>query len=306
MPRRVADLHRTAFVTGASAGLGQAIAARLLADGVRVWGTARDASRLTGGGDGSLRSLGSSPSLLHAFAPEPVPPAGQTLEIAPVRLDLGDAEGAVRAFEEAAREAGGFDLVVNNAGYGVFGEFAAVEPGVWAGQVEAMLVTSLRLSHAAYGAMRARGRGCLVNVSSMAVEFPLPFMSGYNVAKAGLAALSESLIFESRGSPVTVIDFRPGDYKTSFNQAMVTPASVPPSAPRPERLGRAWAALEANLAAAPAPSRAAADLRRAILRNRSAVVRSGSLFQARVAPRLARWAPVAAVRWASARYFGSA
>jgi short-subunit dehydrogenase len=131
-------------------------------------------------------------------------------------------------------------------------------------------------------------------------------MSGYNVAKAGLAALSDSLIFESRGTPVTVIDFRPGDYKTTFNQAMVTTASVPPSAPRPERLGRAWAALEANVEAAPAPAAAAADLRRAVLRNRSAVIRSGTFFQARVAPQLARWAPAAAVRWATARYFGSA
>jgi NAD(P)-dependent dehydrogenase (short-subunit alcohol dehydrogenase family) len=306
MPRRVADLHRTAFVTGASAGLGQAIAAMLLADGVRVWGTSRDAARLAGGGHGSLRSLGSSPSLLHAFASEPVPPARQSLGVVAVEMDLRDGRGAIRAFEDAAREADGFDLVINNAGYGVFGEFAEVEPDVWAGQVEAMLGTSLRLSHAAYGAMRARGRGCLVNVSSLAVEFPLPFMSGYNAAKAGLAALSDSLIFESRGSPVTVIDFRPGDYKTTFNQAMVTTASVPPSAPRPERLGRAWTVLEANLEAAPAPRAAAADLRRAILRNRSAVVRSGSLFQARVAPLLARWAPAAAVRWATARYFGSA
>ncbi len=306
MGRRVADLHRTAFVTGASGGLGRAIAAMLLADGVRVWGTARDQARLAGAGDGSLRSLGSSPSLLHAVASGSIPPASPTLRFVPVQMDLRDATGAVGAFEEAARSAGGFDLVINNAGYGVFGEFGALDAEIWAGQVEAMLVTSLRLSHAAYRGMRDRGRGCLVNVSSLAVEFPLPFMSGYNVAKAGLAALSESLIFESLGSAVTVIDFRPGDYKTSFNQAMVTVSSAPESAPQAERLGRAWGVLEANLESAPAPARAAADLRRAILRNRSAVVRSGSVFQARVAPFLARWAPAAAVRWATARYFGSA
>lgn len=305
MARRVADLHRTAFVTGASAGLGHAFAEMLLTEGVRVWGTARDKARIGTGAGKPLRSLGSPSEGLHAVASGFARPGSDSLGIVPVQMDLNDAAGSVKAFSDAARDAGGFDLVINNAGYGIFGEFEAVEADMWAGQVEAMLGTSLRISHAAYGEMRGRGRGCLVNISSLAVEFPLPFMSGYNVAKAGLAALSESLIFESRGSPVTVIDFRPGDYRTSFNQAMAHAASAPESVPASDRLARAWTALEANLAAAPAPAAAAAALRRALLRNRSGVVRAGSIFQARVAPLLARWAPAGAVRWATARYYGS-
>ena len=84
-----------------------------------------------------------------------------------------------------------------------------------------MLNATMRLSHAALRRMRERQRGCLVNISSLAVEFPLPFMSAYNVAKAGLSALTESLIVETRGTAINVIDFRPGDFRTDFNQAML-------------------------------------------------------------------------------------
>jgi NAD(P)-dependent dehydrogenase (short-subunit alcohol dehydrogenase family) len=274
MSRRVSDLHRTAFVTGASSGLGRAFAEMLLGDGVRVWGTSRDPAR--------LRSAGPLPQL------NPVP------------LDLGDPAAAEAAYRRAASEAGGFGLVVNNAGFGVFGEFDALGFDLWRGQVDALLLGTARLAHAAYGDLRARGRGCLVNVSSLAVDFPLPFMSGYNVAKAGLSALSASLAQEAAGGAVTVIDFRPGDYRTGFNDAMRPGAGMADGA----RTAPALARLDALMAAAPGPERAAADLRRAVLRDRSGVVRSGGFFQARAAPLLARLAPAGLVSRALARYFG--
>jgi short-subunit dehydrogenase len=271
MSRLLSSRYRTAFVTGASSGLGRCFAEMLLGEGVRVWGTARDPSRLAGLGPGNFTA---------------------------VALDLADRAGAQAAWSRAAAEAGGaFDLVVANAGYGVFGEFAATGWAVWQAQLEAMLGTHLAVVHAAYGAMRAQGRGCLVNVSSLAAEFPLPFMSGYNVAKAGLSALSESLLFESRGTEVRIVDFRPGDYRTAFNQAMQIPTTSASTA-------RAWGVLDAMLRSAPPPARAAADLRRALRRGRRGIVRSGSFFQARVAPLAARVLPAAAMRAASARYFG--
>ncbi len=270
---RLNQLHGTAFVSGASKGLGKAFTGMLLGEGVRVWGSSRDPSRL---GDLS---------------------AGHAGAFFPVTLDLADRAGAIRAFGAASSAAGGgFDLVINNAGYGVFGEFAAVESAVWRKQIEEMLGTVLDLSHAAFRSMRARGKGCLVHISSIAAEFPIPYMSGYNVAKAGLSALSESLMFESRASGITVIDFRPGDYKTEFNGAMQTDSTS-------EASRRARVALEATFAASPAPERAARDLRRAIAANRSCVVRSGSLFQARIAPLLARVCPAQVMRWGTARYF---
>lgn len=274
----LAARYPTAFVTGASAGLGRAFAEMLLTEGVRVWGTARDAARLT--------------TLATAY------PALFT----PVVLDLADTAATGAAFARSARAAdGAFALVINNAGYGVFGEFEATEFAVWQRQLDLMVTATLRIAHDALHGMRARGRGCIVNVASLATEFPLPFMSGYNVAKAALSAFSESLIVETAGTGISVIDFRPGDFRTDFNQAMQT-ASSAATALNP-RATRAWEALEAHLRAAPPPSVAASDLRRALLRGRSGTVRSGTWFQARIAPLFARAVPASWRRAFAARYF---
>lgn len=276
----LSTLYSTAFVTGASAGLGRAFAAMLLAEGVKVWGTARDPARLA--------ELAAHPGFT------------------PVAFDLADAAAAEAAFARAAAEAGGaFDLVINNAGYGRLGPFAEMEFAAWQAQVDAMLVTTARLAHAALRGLRARpgpARGALVHVTSLAVEFPLPFMAGYNVAKAGLAALSESLLVETAGTGLSVIDFRPGDYQTDFNHVMQSHTVLPADE---ARLTRVWRTLEANLHAGPAPAQAAQDLRRALARRRRGVVRSGTFFQARLAPLLARLAPLALRRAIAARYFGA-
>jgi len=273
----ISSRYRRAFVTGASGGLGLAFSRMLLAEGIHVTGTSRDIGRL-------------KPLTKHdAFTP--------------VALDLGDPVRAESVFAEAAGDAG-FDLVINNAGFGLFAPFASTPYEVWQSQLDALLGTSARLSHAALRGMLARGRGCLVNVSSLAVEFPLPFMSGYNMAKAGLSALSESLIFETKGTPVIVIDFRPGDYRTAFNQAMQPTAVV--STINDPCLERTWRALEAHLETSPLPVAAARDLRRALMKGRSGTVRSGSLFQARVAPFFARLIPAGLRRAMIARYQGAA
>jgi short-subunit dehydrogenase len=274
---KLGDHYRTALVTGASAGLGRAVAEMLLDEGVGVWGTARDPARL------------------------PVR-AGLT----PVALDL-DADASVdAAFQKADCDAGGFDLAVNNAGYGLYGPFVARDFDDWRRQLDAMLGRTLRLSHLVLRGMLARNRGAMVNVSSLAVDFPLPFMSGYNVVKAGLAAFSESLMVEVAGTGVIVIDFRPGDYRTNFNQTMQANSGIhfPHEALPADRPRRAWAMIEKNIETAPLPARAAADLRRALRRHRSCTVRSGSLFQAWFAPLLARMVPLCLRRAATARYFG--
>ncbi len=275
--KTLSSRYRHAFITGASGGLGLAFAKMLLAEGIRVTGTARDVARLA------------------ALAKD--------ARFTPLALDLADAAVAERAFREAevAAGEGGFDLVINNAGYGLFGAFTGVDFVVWQAQVDALLGATARLSHAGLRSMLPRKRGTLVNVSSLAVEFPLPFMSGYNMAKAGLSALSESLIFETRGTGVTVIDLRPGDYRTAFNQAMQPTAHLKASDPR---LASAWRELESHLATAPLAVAAARDLRRALLRGCSGTVRSGSFFQARIAPFFSRLAPARVRRAIIARYQG--
>ncbi|MEO7598867.1 MAG: SDR family NAD(P)-dependent oxidoreductase [Opitutus sp.] len=279
MSPRLAELYPNAFVTGASAGLGRAFAIMLLGEGVRVWGTARDVGRLTA-------IAGRFPAIFT-----------------PVALDLGEPFAAEAAFRRAANSAGGaFDLVVNNAGYGVFGMFHEVDYDSWQKQLDAMVGTTFRLTHAALQGMHGRNRGCVLNVSSLAAEFPLPFMAGYNVAKSALSALSESLIVETRGTGIKVIDFRPGDYLTDFNRTMLT--TSPAGHASGPLTTTAWNALEAHRAASPSVEMAARDFRRALLGAKSGVVRSGSFFQARVAPLFARLLPSSMLRRISDRYYG--
>jgi short-subunit dehydrogenase len=274
---RLTILHRTALVTGASTGLGRAMAEMLLDGGLRVWGTARDPGRL------------------------PVRPG-----FTAIAMDLDSDASVDAAIAEAEQQSGGLDLVINNAGYGVFGSFAGQDFAMWQGQIEAMLVRTMRLSHLALRPMFARNRGTLVNVSSLAAEFPIPFMSGYNVVKSGLAAFSESMMIEVARTRVIVIDFRPGDYRTGFNQTMqaISENNLTPGAVPPDRRQRAWRVIDANVRTAPLPTRAVADLRRALASNRSGTVRSGSFFQAHLAPFLVRFIPLRLRRAATALYFG--
>jgi short-subunit dehydrogenase len=272
---RVSELHRTAFVTGASTGLGRAFAGMLLAEGVKVWGTSRDVARLA-----------------EMAAAHPG-------NFTPVALDLRDATAALAAFRAAETDAGGFDVVVNNAGYGAFGGFAEADFADWRAQLEVMLVNTAALTHAALPGMLDCARGALVNISSLAAEFPLPYQPAYNVAKAGLSALSESLMIETRGTGVIVLDVRPGDYRTDFEGAVARlPGSDTP------RASRAWSAFAGMMRSGPHPDHAAAALRRALLRNRSGTVRTGRFFQAVAGPLLARFAPQALSRAIQARYFG--
>jgi short-subunit dehydrogenase len=267
-----------AFVTGASSGLGAAFAERLLMEGVEVWGTARDAARL-----GELVKRGEGK--FHAVA-----------------LNLSDGDTVERAFLSAQAEAGGgFDLLVNNAGYGVFAPVEAQPFAVWAEQLDGMLTQTVRLALLALPAMRASGRGAIVNVSSLAVEFPIPGMSGYNAAKAGLSAWSASLAYELAGSGVAVIDFRPGDFRTPFNTAVVQAPGA--DAPREERWARVWRRFEQMHEIAPTVEVAAGDLAKALRRGRSGVVRTGSFFQARLAPFVARLGSERLRRAVQARYF---
>ena len=267
--------YRTAFVTGASTGLGRAFTDLLLAGGVEVWGTSRDLSRLP------------ARTGFHAVA-----------------LELGDGPAAERAYFAADQAAGGFDLVINNAGFGAFGSFAHTDFAVWEEQLRMMLVNTARLSHAALRGMLARRRGALVNISSLAAEFGLPYQAAYNMTKAGLSALNESLMYEVKGTGVIVIDFRPGDYHTDFEGSVRRPAQAGADPGQTDRMARVWRSFTTLMQSGPPPAQAAAALEAALLRGRSGTVRSGRFFQAVLAPFLTRFGSLALKRSIQERYFG--
>jgi len=241
---------------------------------------------------------------LGVWAPPAIRALPARAGFTPVALDLDADASVAAAFQKADGDAGGFDSSSTTPA------MACTEPS-W----NATLPTgsgSLTPCWAARcgcrtscAGMLARNRGAVVNVSSLAVDFPLPFMSGYNVVKAGLAAFSESMMIEVAGTSVIVIDFRPGDYRTRFNQTMQARSGIhpPTEAPAADRRRRAWTMLEENIdrrlrdtrggrSASGAP--ASPQLHRQV----------GTFFQAWLAPLLARLVPLGLRRAATARYFG--
>ena len=86
-------------------------------------------------------------------------------------------------------------------------------------QIDVLLAAPIRLCRAFAPKMADRGSGGIVNVSSIAGMFPLPYMPLYNAAKAGLSAFSASLALEYKAVPF-VTDFRLGDFRTNFNEAV--------------------------------------------------------------------------------------
>jgi len=263
----------------------------LLDEGVHVWGTARGHRPFLFG-----EPLVGGSSAKGERSPHP--------NFTPVVLDLADGEAAQRAFNEAAAEAGegGFDIVINNAGYSVFGNFAETDFTHWQAQLEVMLVNTARLAHAALRSWHERGNqpAALVNVSSLAAEFPLPFQAGYNVVKSGLSALTESLIVETAGTDVMVIDLRPGDYRTNFESSVIRPNACADAA----STQAAWGGFAAMMGSGPPPEHAARCLRRALFRRRSGTLRCGRFFQVVLAPFLVRFASLGLKRRVQALYFG--
>jgi NAD(P)-dependent dehydrogenase (short-subunit alcohol dehydrogenase family) len=264
----LAQRYPKALVTGVTSGLGQAFCKRLLAEGVEVWGTSRDAARIQ-----------AQPGL-H-----------------PCTLDLARPDSLQQLLEQLEPVMPELSLLINNAGSGTFGPVKELPPEALAREFEVLVQGPVQLIRALAPHLLKQRQAAVVNVTSLARDFPLPYFASYNAAKAALSNFSRSLQLEWQGTGLSVIDFMPGDYRTRFNEAATRPQTQDP------RACAAWAAIERHLQAAPGPDKAAEDLCRALLKGRSGVVVSGDFFQARVAPLLARGVPWSVVRWAICRYY---
>jgi NADP-dependent 3-hydroxy acid dehydrogenase YdfG len=224
---------RVAVVSGASRGIGRATALRLAAVGARVALLARSAD--------ALAALAQEIGAAHGVGAAAALPCD-------VR-DLG-AVAAVAA-QAAERLGAAPDILVNNAGTFPLAAVEATTPAEFAETLEANLVAPFALAHALLPGMRARGRGHLVTVGSIADRNAFPENGAYAASKFGLRGLHEVLRAELRGSGVRATLVSPGPVDTSIWDA-IDPDTRPGFTPRSGML-TAHAVADAIVYAVTAP-----------------------------------------------------
>ncbi|GIH66777.1 SDR family NAD(P)-dependent oxidoreductase [Microbispora siamensis] len=209
---------RTWFVTGASRGFGNVWTRAALRRGDRVVATARDVSTLK--------------PLADEFGDA----------VLPLTLDVTDREAAFTAVARAAERFGGIDVAVNNAGYGLFGAVEEVTEAQARAQLETNLLGALWVTQAVLPGMRERGRGHILQVSSIGGVAAFPMLGLYNASKWGLEAFSESLAQEvaPHGIKVTIIE--PGPYGTDWSGSSAVHAEPLPAYEHVREARRAAAA----------------------------------------------------------------
>jgi NAD(P)-dependent dehydrogenase (short-subunit alcohol dehydrogenase family) len=183
-------------VTGANRGIGLETALELAAAGYDVIGTARSSDR--------------AQALLDAAGTR-----GLTLRA--VLLDVADAASTERGFAEIAELTGGGPwAVVNNAGFAQAGTVEDVDDAAARYQLEVNLVAPARIARLVLPAMRERGEGRIVNMSSIAGRLSLPLLGWYCASKHGLEALTDALRMEVARYGVTVVLVEPGSFGTGI------------------------------------------------------------------------------------------
>jgi 3-oxoacyl-[acyl-carrier protein] reductase len=182
-----------AVVTGGSRGIGLAIAEALTSKGARVVVTGRDRPHL----DAAVAKLGDRGRALQA--------------------DVTSADDAARAVNLAVEQFGGLDVLVNNAGVGIFGNVADLPLDDWRLILETNLTGAFYCSRAAIPHLKRRGGGWIINISSLAGNNPFAGGAAYCASKAGLNAFSEALMQEVRYDNIRVSYIMPGSVATGFS-----------------------------------------------------------------------------------------
>lgn len=193
---------RSAFITGGASGLGLALAEALARGGWRL----------------GLFDLAAA--RLEAVAPQ-LRAAGA--EVRTWAGDVADEAAVCAAIGQFAQQSPGLDLLVNNAGVAVAGGIAATSARDWRWIVDINLLGVVHGCRAAAPLMRARRSGLILNVASSAGFAAMPQMAAYNVTKAGVVTLSESIAAELADDGVQVTVAMPGFFRTNLLDSMRAP-----------------------------------------------------------------------------------
>lgn len=230
-------MAQTILVTGASSGIGAAIATRLATRGDRVFGTSRSG--------------------------EAGPHGPTDKRIGWLPLDVGSEASIDAAVKQIAADTGAIDALVHCAGFGIFGSVEEVSIEQAQRQLDTNFTGVLRVLRAVLPRMRARRAGCVLLVGSLAGRAPIPFQAHYSASKAAVDALAQSLYNELHPFGVSVSLIEPGDINTPFNDAMDWGDAKSASA-YGEAIARTERSIRENLPKAPPPELVASVVEKAL------------------------------------------
>jgi short-subunit dehydrogenase len=215
---------RRALVTGASSGIGEVFARQLAERGANVVLVARSQDKLE--------------TLAQALRDR----SGVSIDV--LACDLGE-PGAGGALAARLAERGvAIDVLVNSAGFGLFGQLHEADPARISQQVQLNVTALTELTCALLPQMRARDYGAIVNVASTAAFQPLPYMAVYGATKAYVLSFTEALWAETRGTGVRVTALCPGATDTPFFDTASEHASIGARMAPEEVVDAAFRALE--------------------------------------------------------------
>ncbi|MFB7053470.1 SDR family oxidoreductase [Streptomyces vinaceus] len=189
-------MGRRWLLTGCSSGLGHALASAAARAGDELAVTARKTADLEG---------------LAAAWPG---------RIVPIPLELRDAGSCEEAVRRAVDRLGGIDVLVNNAGIGLFGAVEEVSDTELRDQLETLLVGPWRLTRLVLPLMRAQGHGHVVNISSVVGRIAFPGMGAYVAGKHALEGMSQALAIEAAPHNIRVTVVEPGMFATRYGTSM--------------------------------------------------------------------------------------
>src|SRR2546426_1772366 len=183
---------KTAIVTGGTKGIGRAIGSALIDEGLAVCIAARNQDEI----DSAVGELG-----------------GDTIGFV---CDVRDYEQVQALIAYTVKELGGLDILINNAGIGIFETVEETTPEDFRAILETNLFGVFYCCHEVIPQMKERGGGYIINISSLAGANPHPRMAAYNASKFGLNGFSEALMQEVRHDGIRVSYIMPGSVNTEF------------------------------------------------------------------------------------------
>lgn len=184
---------KVVFVTGASSGIGQALAYILMEKGCKVYGTSRSVT-----------------------AENTIKPKQENGFIKIIPLDVRSEKSVKNAVDYILKREISIDIVINNAGFGIAGSVEDTSPEEALSQFDTNFFGVLRVLRAVLPGMRKQKSGLIINISSVAGLISVPYQSMYSASKYALEAMTETLRIEVKPFGIKVSMVEPGDTKTGF------------------------------------------------------------------------------------------